>query len=81
MAAIGGLGTIAGGIVGSAIVILLVHALSRLATMSGMPHTAPVILSYAAYAVLLVAAVLFLPGGIVSVLASARQRIFRRAPH
>jgi branched-chain amino acid transport system permease protein len=81
MAAIGGLGTITGGLIGSAVVLLLVHALSRLATMSGMPDTAPVILSYAAYAVLLVAAVLFLPGGIVSVLTSARQRIFRRTPH
>jgi branched-chain amino acid transport system permease protein len=66
------------GLVGSAVVLLLVHALSRLATMSGMPDTAPVILSYAVYAALLVAAVLFLPGGIVSVFASARERVLRR---
>jgi branched-chain amino acid transport system permease protein len=80
MAAIGGLGTIAGGVVGSAVVLLLVHALSRLATMSGMPDTAPVILSYAVYAVLLVAAVLFLPGGIVSAFTSLRERVLRRRP-
>jgi branched-chain amino acid transport system permease protein len=78
MAAIGGLGTIAGGIIGSAVVLLLVHTLSRLATMSGMPDAAPVILSYAVYAILLVAAVLFLPGGVVSVIAPVWKRILRR---
>jgi branched-chain amino acid transport system permease protein len=79
MAAVGGLGTIAGGILGSAVVILLVHSLSRLATMSGMPDAAPVILSYAVYAILLVAAVLFLPGGVVAVITPAWKRILRRA--
>jgi branched-chain amino acid transport system permease protein len=74
MATIGGLGTIAGGIVGSAAVLLLVHGLSRLATTSGMPDTAPVILSYAVYAMLLIVAVLFLPGGVVSIPASVRKR-------
>jgi branched-chain amino acid transport system permease protein len=56
---------------------LLVDALSRLATMSGMPSSAPVVLSYAVYAVLLVAAVLFLPGGIASVLASLLGKLER----
>jgi branched-chain amino acid transport system permease protein len=79
MAAVGGLGTIAGAIIGSAVVLLLVHILSRVATMSGMPDALPVILSYAVYAVLLGTAVLFLPRGIVSVAAPAWQRTFRRA--
>jgi len=74
MAAVGGLGTVSGALLGSAVVVLLVDALSRLATMSGMPSTAPVVLSYAAYAVLLVLAVLFLPGGIVSLVTSLRAR-------
>ena len=78
MAAVGGLGTIAGAIIGSAAVQLLVQLLSRLATMSGMPDTAPVILSYAVYAGLLVPAVLFLPRGMVSVIAPAWQGIVRR---
>ncbi|HEV8549471.1 MAG TPA: branched-chain amino acid ABC transporter permease [Polyangiaceae bacterium] len=69
MAVVGGLGTISGAVVGSALVLLLVHVLSRLATMSGMPETAPVILSYAVYAVLLITAVLFLPGGVCGSLA------------
>ncbi len=66
IAAVGGLGTISGGVVGTVIVLLLVHGLSRIATSSGMPSAAPVILSYATYAGLLILAVLFLPGGVVS---------------
>lgn len=75
MASVGGLGTISGAVVGSVIVLLLVHALSRLATMSGMPDTAPVILSYAVYALLLIAAVLFLPRGVVSIPTFVRERL------
>jgi branched-chain amino acid transport system permease protein len=75
MASIGGLGSIAGGVVGSVVVLLLVHALSRFATMSGMPDTAPVILSYAVYALLLIVAVLFLPGGVTSIPALVRARM------
>ena len=74
MATVGGFRTIAGGVVGSVVVLLLVHGLSRFATMSGMPETAPVILSYAVYAVLLIVAVLFLPGGVVSIPASLKKR-------
>jgi len=73
MATVGGLGTISGAVAGSAIVLLLVHALSRLATTSGMPESAPVILSYAVYGVLLVLAVLFLPGGFVGLIATLRE--------
>jgi len=75
MAAIGGLGTISGGVVGSAVVMLLVHLLSRLATTSGMPDTAPAILSYAVYAAVLILAVLFLPTGLVGVATSAHARL------
>jgi branched-chain amino acid transport system permease protein len=78
MAAIGGLGTISGGVVGSAVVMLLVHVLSRLATMQGMPDTAPAILSYAVYAVVLILAVLFLPTGLAGVAASAHARFAQR---
>jgi branched-chain amino acid transport system permease protein len=78
MAAVGGLGRVSGALVGSTVVLLLVDALSRFATMSGMPSSAPVILSYAVYAVLLVSAVLFLPGGIVAVLASVGAKFNRR---
>jgi branched-chain amino acid transport system permease protein len=76
MAAVGGIGTISGAIAGSTIVFLLVHGLSRFATMSGMPSSAPVILSYAVYASLLIAAVLFLPHGLMGAL--AKKNPFRR---
>lgn len=78
MASVGGLGTIAGALVGSAVVLLMVNGLSRLATMSGMPESAPVILSYAVYAVLLVVAVLFLPRGVVSIASPTWQWISQR---
>jgi branched-chain amino acid transport system permease protein len=74
MATIGGLGSIAGGVAGTVVVLLLVHGLSRFATMSGMPDAAPVILSYAVYAVLLIVAVLFLPRGVTSIPALVRAR-------
>jgi branched-chain amino acid transport system permease protein len=76
MAAVGGLGKVSGALTGSAVVFLLVHGLSRIATLNGMPSTAPIILSYAVYAVLLIGAVLFLPGGVVGYAAtlSARMR-------
>lgn len=80
MAAVGGLGTISGALIGSALVVLLVDALSRVATLGGMPITAPVILSYAVYAVLLVTAVLFMPGGIIALATSLRKRISPRRP-
>jgi branched-chain amino acid transport system permease protein len=77
MAALGGFGTISGGVVGSAVVLLLIDALSRAATMSGMPSVAPVIASYAVYATLLVSAVLFLPEGIVGACQSLWRRVRR----
>jgi branched-chain amino acid transport system permease protein len=73
MAAVGGLGRVSGALVGSAVVFLLVHGLSRVATLSGMPSTAPIILSYAVYASLLIGAVLFLPSGLVGFVAPRRR--------
>jgi branched-chain amino acid transport system permease protein len=78
MAAVGGIGTISGAIVGSVTVLLLVHVLSRFATMNDMPSTAPVILSYAVYAALLITAVLFLPHGLVPSVSSRWKRLRRR---
>lgn len=78
MAAIGGMGTIFGGVLGAAAIMLLVHSLSRIATMGGMPPTAPAILSYAVYATMLILAVLFLPHGLMGVVARARGRMVAR---
>ncbi|MFG1991086.1 branched-chain amino acid ABC transporter permease [Actinoplanes sp. NPDC048988] len=65
MAVVGGLGTIAGPVVGAAVIVLLVQILNELGTQPGMPSYAPSVLSYAVYAVLLVVAVRYMPKGIV----------------
>ncbi|MCA2211261.1 branched-chain amino acid ABC transporter permease [Jidongwangia harbinensis] len=75
MAVVGGIGTIAGPVVGATVIVLLVQALNTLGTQPGMPGYAPSVLSYAVYALLLVATVLYLPRGIVpAVLDGARVR-------
>jgi branched-chain amino acid transport system permease protein len=68
MAVVGGVGSIAGALVGAALITLVVQALTTLATQPGMPSFAPSVLSYAVYALLLIAVVLFVPGGIVPTL-------------
>ncbi|HEU5475517.1 MAG TPA: branched-chain amino acid ABC transporter permease [Actinophytocola sp.] len=77
MAVVGGLGTIAGPVVGAAGIVLLVQLLNDLGTRPGMPSYAPSVLSYAVYAVLLVLVVLFLPRGIVPALGDLRARLGR----
>ncbi|WP_436530741.1 branched-chain amino acid ABC transporter permease [Actinoplanes sp. HUAS TT8] len=74
MAVVGGLGSIAGAILGATLITLVVQALTSLATQPGMPSYAPGVLSYAVYAVLLIVVVLFVPRGIVPAL----SRRFRR---
>jgi branched-chain amino acid transport system permease protein len=68
MAVVGGLGTIAGPVVGATAIVLLVQVLTDIGTRPGMPSYAPSVLSYAVYALLLVLVVLFLPRGIVPAL-------------
>jgi branched-chain amino acid transport system permease protein len=73
MAVVGGLGTLAGGVVGAVAITLLVQVLNELGTSPGMPSYAPSVLSYAVYGLLLVLVVLFLPRGIVPAL-NRRER-------
>jgi branched-chain amino acid transport system permease protein len=68
MAVVGGLGTLAGGVVGAVAITLLIQVLNELGTQPGMPSYAPSVLSYAVYGLLLVLVVLFLPRGIVPAL-------------
>jgi branched-chain amino acid transport system permease protein len=74
MAVVGGLGTIAGPVVGAAVIVLLVQVLNELGTRPGMPSYAPSVLSYAVYALLLVAAVRYMPRGIVPAVRRLAQR-------
>jgi len=64
MAVVGGLGTVEGAVTGAFIVTLLVQGLAKAATIEGMPRCAPSVLSYAAYATLLILTVRFAPKGL-----------------
>ena len=68
MAVVGGIGSIGGALAGAALITVLVRLLTTLATQPGMPSYAPSVLSYAVYALLLIAIVLFVPDGIVPTL-------------
>lgn len=78
MAAVGGLGTIAGPVVGATAIVLLVQGLTNIGTQPGMQSYAPSVLSYAVYGLVLVLVVLFLPGGIVPGLRDLRLRLLGR---
>ncbi|BBH71454.1 branched-chain amino acid ABC transporter permease [Actinoplanes sp. OR16] len=74
MAVVGGLGTIAGPVVGAVLIVGLVQVLNTLGTQPGMPDYAPGVLSYAVYAILLIVCVLYLPRGVVPALRKAVAR-------
>jgi branched-chain amino acid transport system permease protein len=74
MASVGGLGTIAGPVVGASVIVVLVQVLTTIGTQPGMPSYAPNVLSYAVYALVLVVVVLFLPRGIVPAARNIRYR-------
>ncbi|TQS45452.1 branched-chain amino acid ABC transporter permease [Cryptosporangium phraense] len=76
MAVFGGLGTRWGPVVGTVAVTLVVQVLNDLSTRPGAPSYAPTVLGYAAYAVLLIGVLLFMPGGVVP----ASTRIGDRGP-
>ncbi|MFF5297501.1 branched-chain amino acid ABC transporter permease [Paractinoplanes globisporus] len=68
MAVVGGIGSIGGALAGAALITVVVRLLTVVATQPGMPSYAPSVLSYAVYALLLIAVVLFVPDGIVPTL-------------
>ncbi|MER7169925.1 branched-chain amino acid ABC transporter permease [Streptomyces mesophilus] len=65
MVVVGGAGTIWGALAGATAITLLLQWLNDLGTREGMPASAPAVLSYAVYGVLLILVVLFLPRGLV----------------
>jgi branched-chain amino acid transport system permease protein len=79
IAVVGGLGTITGPVVGSAIVTLLIQGLNDLATRPGMPEHTAVVSNYAAYAVLLIIIVLAVPKGVVPTVGSLLRRLLQPA--
>jgi branched-chain amino acid transport system permease protein len=79
MAVVGGLGTIAGPVVGATLIVLLVQVLNTLGTQPGMPSYAPSVLSYAVYALVLVVCVLYLPRGVTPAVRGSIDRWRRHA--
>lgn len=74
MAVVGGMTAIWGGVAGAVLLTLILQALNAIGTAPGMPPTAPVIMNYAVYAVLLILALLFLPRGVLPTIQSAWTR-------
>ncbi|MFI0480702.1 branched-chain amino acid ABC transporter permease [Actinomadura sp. 9N215] len=65
MVVVGGAGTIWGALAGATAITLLLQVLNDIGTREGLPASAPTVLSYAVYGLLLVVIVLFLPRGLV----------------
>lgn len=80
MAAVGGMGSILGSLVGTVVIYLVVQGLQAVGTASGMPLQAPVIFSYAVYGLVLVGILLLLPEGLVPAARRWLGRAGRREP-
>jgi branched-chain amino acid transport system permease protein len=83
MAVVGGLGALWGGVLGAVAMSVVIEVLNRISTQPGLPATAGPILQYAAYTVLLILALLWMPRGLISLLHDTRRRLsamLTRAP-
>ncbi len=76
MATVGGLGLVWGAVAGAIAITALLQAVLLAASIPGLPATAPSILSYAVYGLVLVLVMRFLPEGLLPALAGR----LRRAP-
>jgi branched-chain amino acid transport system permease protein len=65
MVVIFGLGSVWGALLGAVGISILVQVLNQAGTLPGMPEYMPTLLSYAAYGVILVLVMVFLPGGLL----------------
>jgi branched-chain amino acid transport system permease protein len=77
-AVVGGLSTVLGPVIGTVLVMLLLQVLNVVGTMPGMPAELPTILNYAVYAVLLLATMLLLPGGVYAAIRDLLHRLLNR---
>lgn len=78
MVVIFGLGSVWGALLGAVCISVLVQLLNQVGTLPGMPTYLPTLLSYAAYGVILVAIVMFLPDGLLPAMRSGWTRVARR---
>jgi len=75
MAAVGGMGSVWGAVLGSIGIVLLQHELQVLGTQPGMPAQAPQVLSIGVYGLILALVMLVLPRGIVPTAADVLRRL------
>lgn len=78
MAVVGGVTSLWGGLIGASLITILLQLLNTFGTLPGMPATAPAILSYAVYAVILIMTLLFLPKGTAPAAAGLIERLAGR---
>jgi branched-chain amino acid transport system permease protein len=78
MAVVGGLGTVWGGVVGAVVVSVLLQVLNTVSSQPGLPPTAGPIMQYATYGLVLVAALILMPRGIVPSVTTAAVATTRR---
>lgn len=79
MVVIFGLGSVWGALLGAVGISILVQVLNNAGTLPGMPPYMPTLLSYAAYGVILIVIMVFLPRGLLPALRDARQPAVRRS--
>lgn len=77
MAAVGGLGSVPGALVGAVVITLLQNELQKLGTLPGLPATAPQVFSLGVYGLLLIAVMLFFPRGLLPSVISAARTLLR----
>lgn len=76
MAAVGGLGSVPGALVGAVAISLLQNRLADLGTVSGMPQNAPQIFSLGIFGLILVVVMLFFPRGLLPSAITGCRRLF-----
>jgi branched-chain amino acid transport system permease protein len=74
MAAIGGVGTVWGGILGVVVLSVFLQVLSNVSTLPGLPPTAAPMLQYAGYGIVLICVLLFAPKGILPTVSDLIKR-------
>lgn len=77
MAAVGGLGSVPGALVGAVVITLLQNELDALGTAPGLPTDAPQFFSLGIYGLLLIAVMLFFPRGLLPSLITGVGRLVR----
>ncbi len=78
MVVVGGLGTVSGAFIGAGVVMIISQILSAVGTGPSLPPQLPNVLSEGVYAVMLIAVLRMMPGGIVGLASRLTERVRSR---